>query len=439
MRVLLAAHASVGHSNALRSIGRALLAGGDAVAMAMPVTRTPPFLPVPELAKTAAAIPSAVRADGMEIFPLSPSLVGLWHALRISRARGIDELEHALGYFLAGAAPQARAIAAAATSFRADLVVADYLLFAAMFGARLARAPYVSIYHSALPFPVEGAPPMGSELGNDEPAGSPARHAAERRLEILSARCDARLSAVARALDVEPPPGGSLTRPSSTVLNVLTTVPELEPGLRPLDAPVLFAGPCIFGRGVESPNDPSLVVLRDDVTRVYVSMGTVFNDDPTVFETLLCALDGPDLQVIVSAGASAERLQRRIPTTNSRVFARVPQVALLERVDLVVTHGGNNTVQETLAAGKPMLVVPFGGDQLANARRVERLGAGVAVLPARLDVDSVRTAFGRLRSDATFRERARACAAALAGVDGTMRAVDALRSLPRHSASARAP
>lgn len=89
-----------------------------------------------------------------------------------------------------------------------------------------------------------------------------------------------------------------------------------------------------------------------------------------------------------------------------------------------MTHGGNNTVQETLAAGRPMIVLPFGGDQIANARRVERLGVGVALENGATDAASVRAAWARLEAmDA--RTRARRVAEHVVG-DGASAAASAI-------------
>lgn len=422
-RILLAAHPTVGHTSALRAIGVRLREQGHAVALCLGVKRLPLLDWWPEPIRAVGGLPAAIAEDGLELLPLTPSLASLWHAARISGKTGYQELEAALAMFTSGMSRQATELARHAREWRADVMVVDYLMPSGLLAAELVQLPCAAIYHSALPFPARGAAPFGSGLADDAPRG-PEWSRAEANLRTLADEFDRRFAHAARQLGVAAPRQHLLERPASKDLNLLTTTPALEPGLEPLEGPVVMTGPCLPRARASDESDPSLSVLGDETPRVYVSLGTVFNAQPTVFETILDGLALVDCQVVVSAGASFERIARRAgPTTH--VFRRVPQVALLSRVDLVVTHGGNNTVQECLAAGRPMVVIPFGGDQLANARRVERLGAGVALMPSDLTAARVRDAVDRVRS-APFVERARALGADLAALDGTGLAASAI-------------
>ena len=55
----------------------------------------------------------------------------------------------------------------------------------------------------------------------------------------------------------------------------------------------------------------------------------------------------------------------------------VPQIQVLPLVDLVITHGGNNTTTETFYFGKPLIVMPLLADQYDNAQRVHDKGFGI--------------------------------------------------------------
>lgn len=418
-RVLLAAHPTVGHTNALRAIGVRLREQGHHVGFSLTVARLPFGDRLPEPMRAALRLPEGIAKDGLEVLPLTPALATLWHGARIAGKTGYAELETALALFTSGMERQATELAEHARRWKAQLLVGDYLMPGAQLGAQLAGIPFVALYHSALPFPAAGAAPFGSGLPDGSPRG-PEWLRAEAALEALSATFDRKVAKAVTKLGLPALRPGLLTRPLSTTLNLLATTAELEPGLEPLEGPVVMTGPCL-PRAAATEDDASLHVFDERSPRAYVSLGTVFNGQPKVFEAIL---DGLDCQVVVSAGASFERLAHRAgPKTH--LFVRVPQVPLLGQVDFVITHGGNNTVQECLAAGRPMIVIPFGGDQLANARRVERLRCGVAIMPAELNAARVRAALESIRSESIV-SRARELGASLAGLDGTGRAVAAI-------------
>lgn len=114
------------------------------------------------------------------------------------------------------------------------------------------------VYHSALPFPVEGGAPFGS-APTDGPETWPAD---QRALDALSAMFDRRVAQAARKLGLAVPPTDLLGSPTSPDLNVLMTVPELEPGLRPLEGPVLMGGPCLPRPRPSDASDPALNAPR---------------------------------------------------------------------------------------------------------------------------------------------------------------------------------
>lgn len=405
MRLLLTAHATAGHTNGLRAIARRLLARGHSVDFAIASARLPFERLWPGPVRVASALPSQIAADGCRLVPLAPSPAMIWDAARLPRTRGYDELTIALRLFTRGLERHARTMAGHARASGAAAIVADYLMPAAWLAARMARVPFVAFYHSALPFPSPAHAPFGSGLRDDAPRDARWREA-EQRLDGLSTWLDARVASACRALGLAPWRPEALRSPCSPDLNLLATRAALEPGLEALEGPVEWVGPCLPDAQAV-PDDEAVRTARAWAghERVYVSLGTVFDGQPQVLARLLDALVADHRRILVSAGASYGALATR-GDARVKVFPRVAQVPLLREVEVVVTHGGNNTVQETLAAGRPMIVLPFGGDQIANARRVERLGVGVALEEGGTDAASVAAAWARLEAmDAWARAR----------------------------------
>jgi UDP:flavonoid glycosyltransferase YjiC (YdhE family) len=86
---------------------------------------------------------------------------------------------------------------------------------------------------------------------------------------------------------------------------------------------------------------------------------------------------------------------------NVTVLPFVPQGEVMPHASLVLCHGGSGTLLEALARGIPVVVVPLFADQPANARSVERTGAGLAVWE--INPASVETALRRIWSEPSFR------------------------------------
>ena len=83
----------------------------------------------------------------------------------------------------------------------------------------------------------------------------------------------------------------------------------------------------------------------------------------------------------------------------------LPQTSILPICDLVITHGGNNTVTECLHFGKPMIVLPLFWDQYDNAQRIQELGLGVRLNTYQFTDAELHDALNRLLTDARLRSR----------------------------------
>ena len=113
---------------------------------------------------------------------------------------------------------------------------------------------------------------------------------------------------------------------------------------------------------------------------VYVSFGSFLSVRADVLRRVVDALRTLPVRVALAAGAADPAAIGEVPG-HWLVREFLPQVALLERSAVAVTHGGNNSVTESLTSGVPMLVLPFSTDQFAGAATLERAGVGVALDP----------------------------------------------------------
>ncbi|XP_054152705.1 NDP-glycosyltransferase YjiC-like [Oppia nitens] len=107
---------------------------------------------------------------------------------------------------------------------------------------------------------------------------------------------------------------------------------------------------------------------------IYFSMGSMGAADVENMKRLLAILGRTRHRYIVSKGPKHDDYD--LPG-NMWGQSSVPQTQVLPLVDLVITHGGNNTVTETFYFGKPMIVLPLFGDQYDNAQRVHEKGYGI--------------------------------------------------------------
>jgi UDP:flavonoid glycosyltransferase YjiC (YdhE family) len=102
----------------------------------------------------------------------------------------------------------------------------------------------------------------------------------------------------------------------------------------------------------------------------------------------------------------------------------LPQPAILPLVDLVITHGGNNTVTEAFHHGKPMIVLPLFWDQVDNAQRLDETGFGVRLPAYGVDRPALGKAIDRQLADNALRARLGEISERLRARPGTVHAAD---------------
>jgi UDP:flavonoid glycosyltransferase YjiC (YdhE family) len=162
---------------------------------------------------------------------------------------------------------------------------------------------------------------------------------------------------------------------------------------------------------------------------VYLTFGTIIGTMSHVRFIYRLALDAVaelPIRVVLTTGVIDADALGTIPD-NAQVEAWIPQREVLTHAAAVVCHGGSGTVRGALAAGLPLVVIPFGADQPYNAQRIAAVGAGIAL--QKPDVATVRSAVERVLVDPELRAGARRMAAEIAAMPPLEHAVDAMLAL----------
>jgi MGT family glycosyltransferase len=191
------------------------------------------------------------------------------------------------------------------------------------------------------------------------------------------------------------------------------------------DDSYLFVGPSVAPR-VEAPR-ASFALPEGDQPLIYVSMGTIFNDQLPFFRAAIDTLaDGP-WRVVMSTGNRIDRAalwphaDRPFPR-NIAVHEFVPQLDVLAHASLCITHGGMNTTSEALWHGVPLLVFPQHGDQHLVAARVVELGAGLRLIPPDIEPSRLRALVTQVLGEPSFKQQADRIASSFHASGGAGRA-----------------
>jgi zeaxanthin glucosyltransferase len=150
---------------------------------------------------------------------------------------------------------------------------------------------------------------------------------------------------------------------------------------------------------------------------IYASLGTLQNRLAHVFRIIAEACVNLDAQLIISFGHPQAILPDDFPG-NPIIVGYAPQLALLQRATLLITHAGLNTALEALMLGIPMVAIPITHDQPGVAARIEHIGVGEQVALKKLTAEKLRSAVQRVLGASSYREKAKHWANELKKING---------------------
>ncbi|WP_433349634.1 glycosyltransferase [Microtetraspora malaysiensis] len=176
----------------------------------------------------------------------------------------------------------------------------------------------------------------------------------------------------------------------------------------------------------ETDEEFTLPEIPGDGQLVYFSLGSLGSADVELMRRVISVLAKTPYRFIVSKGPLHEEIELA-PNMWGAEF--VPQTKIIPQVDLVITHGGNNTTTEALHFGKPMILLPLFWDQYDNAQRVHEKGYGVRLDTYKFADEELTGALDRLLGDTELRERLAAHGAEIRRRDGLRIAADVIEKI----------
>ncbi|MBD0322558.1 MAG: glycosyl transferase [Aldersonia sp.] len=370
MRVAVVAGPDAGHAIPAIALSRKFLAAGDEPTLF-----------------TGAQWLGAAEREGIDARPL-----------RGLAPRNVDDdadagrrIHERAAYIATLLAPELRAL-------RPDLVVSDILTAGGGLAAELSGVPWVELSPHPLYLPSRGLPPIGSGLAPGVGVRGRLRDGVMRRLTARSIRQGERQRSQARVGI------GLPARDPGPAARLIATLPALEVPRPDWPARAHLVGPLLW-----EPTDRVLEPPPGDDPLVMVAPSTAFTGADGMVATLLRALDGTGLRMVVSM---LDEPPADLPSWARGGLGR--QDLLLRDSAVVVCGGGHGMLAKALLAGRPVVTVPGGGDQWELANRAARQGSALLVRP--LTDAAVRAAVHRVRTEPSFRSAAQAAATGVAQV-----------------------
>jgi MGT family glycosyltransferase len=359
---------------------------------------------------------------GFRSQPIDPRIEAIrqrdWEAKGVRAA-----LAAATDVFVARAAHEADDFRAAFAAADPAVTVVDINAWGAMAAAEASGRPWVAVAPYPVPISSPDTPPFGPGLAPSRGPLGRLRDAIVRPLVIgaVERAILPKLNKVRAAVDPALPLIRSAddlySRP--TILLYLSAEPFEYPR-RAWPANVRLVGPVLWEPEVATPG------WLDGATQpiALVATSSEYQADAILAQTAFDALADSEMLVIATL-PSNDPAALRIPR-NGRAERFVPHTPILRRAVVAITHGGMGVTQKSLAAGVPVVAVPFGRDQPEVARRVEVARAGVMLPRSKLRPETlrraVRTAMGR-------KDGAAAVAAGYRKAGGAPAAASAVESL----------
>ncbi len=212
----------------------------------------------------------------------------------------------------------------------------------------------------------------------------------------------------------------SLVQSDNMTDSIVYTSRHFQPYVESFSKHYAFIGPSVYSN-IE-PNKEKCRPL------VYVSLGTVINNRPDFYRACILALEGLDVDAIISCGNAIKREYFGSVPENIKIYPYVNQLEVLSRADVFITHCGMNSVSESLYMATPMVLYPQTNEQRAVAKRVREIGAGIGLVNDTAKI--IRSAVQKILNNEIYMLAAKKCSVDFRSCSGVKGGADFLESAP---------
>lgn len=187
-----------------------------------------------------------------------------------------------------------------------------------------------------------------------------------------------------------------------------------------------FVGPSLAERKFQNNNEQ---LVKDDGRPVMlISLGTAFNAWSEFYSMCIDAFRDTKWQVIMSVGAAIDPESFEDIPDNFSIRQSVPQLEILKKAKLFITHGGMNSTMEALNEGVPLVVIPQMPEQEMTARRVEELGLGRHLQPEATTVQRLQEAVSQVDDNTELLNRVKDMQENIKEAGGAEKAADEIEA-----------
>jgi len=186
-----------------------------------------------------------------------------------------------------------------------------------------------------------------------------------------------------------------------------------------------YTGPAHDGFGRIEPDFPWDRLTGEPL--IYASMGTLQNGREPVFSAIAAAVGTrPGMQLVLSIGPRLDAKRIESLPANAIVVNSTPQLELLKRSTLCITHAGMNTTLESLTQGIPLVAIPVTNDQPGVAARIAYTKTGAFVPLQEMTVPGLSGLIDEVLGNPEYRRNANQMKDTIAKTNGLEKAVDLL-------------